>query len=390
MNTSPAIILAPESSITYTPELVTEMPSSPAPEASLPKPEAGHTDRILFVNAVRVYAMSIVVLIHIAASLAPHFNTISASDWWISNVFHTFAKGGPPIFTLVSGMLLLGGKDQPLGVFFKKRFMKVLVPFLGWACIYLVWRAYRGEAFTPLSIVQNIFNGPPYYHLWFIQMILGLYLATPVLRVFVRHASEDLLWYFVAIWIIAVAVIPLIARFTQIQIGVQFVVMTGFVGYFVLGYCLRNFQLPPRWILPVLLVIVASILFTELATYGLMLEKKGALDDFFLNNQGLNIIIISVSMFLYLKSLPYAELFTRYPWTKRAIDTLASTSLGVYFVHVLIMEALAMGVLGFTLEAKTFGALVGVPLTWIVTFISSVSVILVLKRIPLLRNILVA
>lgn len=169
-------------------------------------------DRIVYVNVVRVYAMSIVVLIHVAAILAPHFNTIAHSDWWISNMFHAFSKGGPPIFTLVSGMLLLGSKDQPLLDFFRKRFMKVLIPFLGWAVVYLAWRAYnQGEVFTLQSALQQILDGPVYYHLWFIQMILGLYLATPILRVFVRHADRIYLQYFIGVWIFAVAIVPLIS-----------------------------------------------------------------------------------------------------------------------------------------------------------------------------------
>jgi surface polysaccharide O-acyltransferase-like enzyme len=365
------------------PENYTGITEAVPSEASAAKGE----EKILFVNAIRVYAMSIVVFIHVAATLAPHYNTINPSDWWISNIYHAFSKGGPPIFTLVSGMLLLGGRDQPVGTFLKKRFLKVLVPFLGWALIYIAWRAYRGESFDTLKIIQNILNGPPYYHLWFIQMILGLYLATPVLRVFVRHARRDLLRYFIGIWVLAVAIIPLLSRFTAIQIGVQFVVMTGFVGYYVLGYYLRDVTLAPKQVLPALLTLFGMILFTELATYALMINKGGNLDDFFLNNQGLNIIVIAVLMFLYLKSLPFEALFTRYPWAKRTIDLLASVSLGVYFVHVMIMEAYGSGMFGFTLNATTFGALIGVPLTALATFVASVVVILILKRIPILNNL---
>ncbi|MDX2141268.1 MAG: acyltransferase family protein [Chloroflexota bacterium] len=341
--------------------------------------------RVMYVNAVRVYAMTIVVLIHVAAILAPHMATIASSDWWISNMFHGFSKGGPPIFTLVSGMLLLGGKDQPLTDFFRKRFMKVLLPFIGWAFIYLLWRAHNGEVFTLTSATQAILNGPAYYHMWFIQMILGMYLATPILRVFVRNASQELLRYSIAIWVIAVSLVPLLNEFTDFNIGIQFVVTTGFVGYFILGYALRNVTLTPRQMLPTLLMVVGSILLTEFLTYRLTADNDQMLNIFFLNNQGLNIIVIAVGMFLFLKSLPYEAIFARLPRLEQALQVAASCSLGVYFVHVLVMEVFGSGLLGFRLGPLTGGALIGIPLTWLVTLAVSLAITWVLKQIPLVK-----
>lgn len=361
-----------------------------APAAAVAPAKAGRresVERLAFPGPVRAYAMSIVVLIHVASVLAPHYNTISPADWWISNAYHAFSKGGPPIFTLVSGMLLLSvPASQPISVFFRKRFVKVLIPFLFWAVVYLAWRIFfLHETLSPYDMVKTLFDGPVYYHLWFIQMILGLYLATPILRIYVQNASRTNLRYFLLVWFVGVTVLPVITHFTQFSIRIDLAVTTAYVGYFVLGYYLRDFSLSRRQLLPCLLIVVATMVMTELGTYWLMINQGGKFNAILLNNLGFNMVIISVGLFLFLKSVPYDALFARLPLLGRAVALLASCSLGVYFVHVLIMELLASGQLGFKLNWLTFGPLIGIPLDAFVVLVLSIAVVWCMQRLPILH-----
>jgi surface polysaccharide O-acyltransferase-like enzyme len=343
--------------------------------------------RLSFPSPVRAYAMSIVVLIHVAAVLAPHYNTVNPADWWISNAYHAFSKGGPPIFTLVSGALLLSvPANQPILLFFQKRLLKVLIPFLFWAVVYLLWRInFLNEPMTLFDVARAFLDGPIYYHLWFIQMILGLYLATPILRYYVQSASPQNLRYFLLVWFLATAVLPTITYFTGLDVNIWVVVTTSYVGYFVLGYYLRDRSLHGSQLLICLFVVVIAMLVTEVGTYLLLINRGGHFDPFFFNNLGIFMVIISVGLFLFLKSVPYDLLFARFPHLGQASNILASTSLGVYFVHVLIMELLASGRLGFQLDWLTFGALIGIPLTWIVTLLLSIAVTRIMQRTEILR-----
>lgn len=361
--------------------------SVPAPAAAVPAKTAAKANRVMFVEPVRAYAMSIVVFIHVASVLAPHYNTIAPIDWWISNMYHAFSKGGPPIFTMISGMLLLTAKaDQPLGEFFRKRFMKVLIPFMGWAGVYLFWRVwFQGETLTGNQMVNAVLKGPVYYHMWFITMILGLYLATPVLRVYVQHASRSNLRYFLIVWFITITVLPTIGRVFDVQFGIDFVVMTNYAGYFLLGYYLRDTVLKPKYMLPTLLIVSVTLLITEYAVHAMTMAQEGRLDTFFLNNLGFNMVIVSIGMFLFLKSLPWDVIFQRLPPVAWAVKLLASCSLGVYFVHVLIMEAIGSGRFGIEINSMTFSPLVGIPLTAGVTLALSIAIISVIKRIPVLK-----
>ncbi len=346
-------------------------------------------EELVYVKTIRAFALCVIVTLHVAFPLVYLYNSVSYGDWWVANSFYIWGKIGSPLFTMVSGLLLLNPtKEQPIGVFFQKRFVKVLLPFVAWSTIYLLWRIWgRSESFTPQEILRLFIEGPVYYHLWFIQMILGLYLATPILRVYIRHAPRANLTYFLAVWLASVSVLPIVKRFLGFDIGIDVVVTTGFVGFFVLGYYLRNVVLTRGQLIPVLLIVVASLLFTQYATHALTVRSGGVFDNFFVLNDSLNLVIVASGLFLVFKSIDYDQLFARLPVIQNVVLWISSCSLGIYFVHVLIIEELASGRYGFTLTGATVPPLIGIPAEAILVMALSIGATMLLKQIPYVRNI---
>lgn len=346
-------------------------------------------EQVVYVKVVRTFALFVIVTLHVAFPLIYLYNSISYAEWWIANDFYVLGKIGSPLFTMVSGMLILNPtKDQPIGVFFKKRLVKVLIPFLAWSVIYLLWRIFlRGDLLSAKDILVLFVQGPVYYHLWFIQMILGLYLATPILRIYIRYADRDNLRYFLIVWVIAVSVLPIVKRFFGFEVGIDVVVTTGFVGFFIMGHYLREVTLRRHQVVPVLLIAVIVLVFTQYATHALTVINGGIYDNFFVLNNSLNLIIVGVGLYLFFKSIDYDLLFKKNPFLERIVFYVSSCSLGIYFVHVLIIEELAGGRLGFMLSAASFYPLLSIPLISLLVMVLSVGATLLLKRIPYVRNI---
>lgn len=363
-------------------------PISEKQEPETAKVRTGTDEQVTYVKAVRAWAMITIVTLHVSFPLIYLYNSLPNLHWWIGNNFYILGKTGSPLFTMVSGFLLLNPtKDQPIPVFFRKRFVKVLIPFLAWAVVYLAWRVFfHGETLTPYGILTAVFQGPVYYHLWFIQMILGLYLATPILRVYTRYATRENLTYFLGIWFVAVAVLPLIQRFTGIEVNIDIVVTTDFVGFFILGHYLRDVVISRKQVLPILLIIGGMYLFTQYATHALTVAQGGTFDNALLQNQGFNIIIITVCAYLFLKSLDYQLIYARLPLVGWAITLISSCSLGIYFIHVLVIELLQSGRLGFRLDGTTIHPFIGIPLTTLVALIASIAIVRLLKKAPLIRH----
>jgi len=350
---------------------------------------AAQAEELIYVRSIRAFAMIVIVTLHVAFPLIYLYNSISYADWWVATDFYIWGKIGSPLFTMVSGVLILNPtKDQPIRVFFKKRFVKVLLPFVVWSAIYMFWRLkIRGDVMTTPEIIKLFIEGPVYYHLWFIQMILGLYLATPILRVYIRHANRENLTYFLVVWAVAVSVLPIIQRFVGFNIGIDVVVTTGFAGFFVLGHYLRDVTLKRNQVLPAILIAMGTMIFTQYATHALTVQGGGVFDNFFVLNNSLNLIIVAICLFLFFKTIDYDLLFAKFPFIQKIIMWISSCSLGIYFVHVLIIEELAGGRLGFTLSAASFNPLISIPVLAILVMTLSIITTMILKQIPFVRNI---
>src|SRR6266403_4519827 len=95
--------------------------------------QGGEPSRMFYTDAIRAYAIVSVVFLHVVSPIVGHPSTVSRAWWWMANVYDAFLRPCVPLFVMVSGLLLLDPrKADPLGLFFKKRMMKVLVPFLFW------------------------------------------------------------------------------------------------------------------------------------------------------------------------------------------------------------------------------------------------------------------
>ncbi len=350
---------------------------------------AAQAEELIYVRSIRAFAMIVIVTLHVAFPLIYLYNSISYADWWVATDFYIWGKIGSPLFTMVSGVLILNPtKDQPIRVFFKKRFVKVLLPFVVWSAIYMFWRLkIRGDVMTTPEIIKLFIEGPVYYHLWFIQMILGLYLATPILRVYIRYANRDNLTYFLVVWAVAVSVLPIIQRFLGFNIGIDVVVTTGFAGFFVMGHYLRDVTLKRNQMIPAILIAVGTMIFTQYATHALTVQGDGVFDNFFVLNNSLNLIIVAICLFLFFKTIDYDLLFAKFPFIQKIIMWISSCSLGIYFVHVLIIEELAGGRLGFTLSAASFNPLISIPVLSVLVMTLSIITTMILKQIPFVRNI---
>jgi surface polysaccharide O-acyltransferase-like enzyme len=116
-------------------------------------------------------------------------------------------------------------------------------------------------------------------------------------------------------------------------------------------------------------------------------KNEGLYDNFFVLNDSLNLIIVAVGLFLFFKSLDYEVLFQKIPVLQKIVLYVSTCSLGVYFVHVLIIEELASDHFGFMLNASSFHPLVSIPAISLLVMALSVIVTMLLKQIPYVRNI---
>ena len=136
-------------------------------------------------DLVRCIAIVLIVFIHSMGML----NGAAPVGWSPLRVEYALLKSiispGVHLFFLLSGALLLG-KEEPLWGFYRKRLRRVLVPFLIWSVIVYILTGLTTKGFDWSSCLSDfgrrlVTNGIHGTY-WFIYVILGLYLITPLLR----------------------------------------------------------------------------------------------------------------------------------------------------------------------------------------------------------------
>ncbi|MBI5353434.1 MAG: acyltransferase family protein [Chloroflexi bacterium] len=337
----------------------------------------------LWIDFIRVVAIFSVVWLHSAAPLLYKYNEIPHMDWWAGNVYDSIVRMCVPLLFMISGYLLLG-RQEPLKIYAVKRINKVVVPLIIWTIFYVFWRYYETGRFIALKNVFGLLLNPAYYHLWFLYTLIGLYLYIPILRVLIQHASKEILYYFIALWFIAVSVFPLIFRLSHIGSSYDLKMISGYVGYLVIGHLLGNLQINKKWFIGSFIGIFVFAVITMAGTFFLTVRYEGVYDEYFYSYLSPNVILLSISAFVSIKYL--ADKIITSERGEAFLGLLSSVSFGIYFVHPMVLAAIGRGWLGIPFDVFSISAIYSVPLLALLTFGISFVITFILQRIPIVRK----
>ena len=346
---------------------------------------------LIWIDAIRFMASFGVVLIHVAADVITQYKKVPMADWWAVNFLDSLVRGQVCLFIMVSGALLLMPGDQTLGEFFKKRMNRILIPFLVWSCLYLVWKkVFLSADFSWLEGLDKIAKNQVHFHMWFFYALIGIYLVTPVFRIFTTYARPARLLYFIGIWFLFASVWPFIQAAVKLFWGIKLDfylpvgAVQGFIGYFILGYYLRA-HASEKWEQRAPGIALAALGICMLGTYAACL-KTGYYHVLFYENVAPNVAIYAAALFLIAKkAAPQLEKLA--PRAKSLLTEFSKASFGVYLIHPMVMEAVEYGRFGFQLSPLgNPSALMVIAATGVI-YLISLAATLIFLRIPFLRRI---
>lgn len=208
--------------------------------------DAGH---VPWLSWARIVAIVGVVAIHVCSHLTLEWGTTTARQWHFGTLIQSASRFSVPLFLMVSGAVLLRPRPgERLRDFYRRRASRVAVPLVVWTCGYLVFDAWtHSRPITPYHFVQGFLWGRPYYHLYFLYVVAGLYLVTPFLRTFVAAADRRLLLA-ASGCLLGLSCLDKIQHFFMGGGGFNaFSFFVPFLGYYLAGYAVATARLPwPR------------------------------------------------------------------------------------------------------------------------------------------------
>ena len=164
-------------------------------------------ERVIWLDWMRVAACLMVIVVH---ATEPFYLggdgslILTRTDAFWASFFDSLVRACVPLFIIASSYL-----QFPLHYsseeFFRRRAVRILVPFVLWTVVYaLVWGS-PVQNFKDLLLNFNYAAG----HLWFVYMLVGVYLLMPLLSPWAERVGRTELRIYLGLWLFT-TVIPLL------------------------------------------------------------------------------------------------------------------------------------------------------------------------------------
>ncbi len=300
--------------------------------------------RIVYLDFIRVIACFMVILVHACEFF---YYTIPDDPFWL-NLFDSALRACVPLFVMVSSYLLLPLRDHETpGVFYRRRFMRVLIPFLIWSVFYATLPAIWGEfdgGEVKNKLVRLLYNfNMNAGHLWFVYMLIGVYLIMPVISPWLKTVSKRFEQGFLAVWFLT-TFYHYVKLFLPELYGecvwnefTPFWYVSGYIGYVVLAHYIRthvNWSVKKSIAIGLPLYLVGYV--ATFFIFGHFASTSSEMVDW---ERGWrfctpNVVLMTTGLFLMMKKIQCHN--GRIEWVVRDISKL---SYGIYLMHIFVLNA---------------------------------------------------
>lgn len=335
-------------------------------------------------DVVRALAIVLVVLTHSAS--AGLTGAVGTSDWWGALAWGTLARPSVPLFFLCTGALMLCRDITPKRLL-THNLPRIVCAMLAWAFLYRLYWLAVGGGLTPAGLwdaAKRTVLLQHEFHFYYLHILLLVYAFLPVLRVFVRSASQQELAYLLGLWLALGILLPLLRYFWpftlvyQVDSWYKMNMAYSAVGYALLGHCLRQYggAVRPRWYA---LAFAGGLALTFGGCAALSL-RDGVLNEIFLEGMSPGPMLMTLGLF--------GLILSRNTWPVPVIKVtgrLARASFCIYLSHILFLQMLLR--LGF--EPGAAPCLVGIPLLCLALLAAGWLLWEVLHRIPIVKTYLI-
>ena len=279
-------------------------------------------NRLVYLDVLRVIATLFVIGVHtvsLGASLVPERSV----QWYGFEICNYLFVCCNLLFIMISGALLIPVKGERAWQFYRKRFLKVLVPMVIYYILYVCAKEGIEWIFPDhwWILFKRMLLGAPEEapHFWLIYVILGLYVLTPFLRFLMQHIPDAVLN--------GVVIVILVCNTLYIGFDIFYGnpvvkgIVESFAGVFLLGYFLTK----EHTFTAKMVVYVAGILSVAASVW--LIFSGMDFSRYIFNNAPL-MIFYSMAVFLLVKELFWKKQ-TEPVWVRK----ISRQSFGMLLIH---------------------------------------------------------
>lgn len=351
--------------------------------------------RIVWLDVLRLCAIFMVICIHCSDpfNVSPEARSNPEFNMW-GGIYGSFLRPCVPLFVMITGILLLPVK-MSFEDFYKKRLLRIAVPFLLWSVLYNLFPWLTGVLGLPQSTMSDVFAYAPIdasqsfsdaiknialipfqfnvytVPMWYLYMLIGLYLYMPFFSFGVEQATVRQKKIFLMFWSFSLFLSYAYSFFSPNLLGVSawntfgtLYYFAGFNGYLLLGNYLVNDVQEWKWCktiilsLPVFAIgyIATYIGFKTMTANPECSEQE--MELFFLYCSP-NVALMTLAFFLVIRKVRVKS--------KRMIlmlENITKCGLGIYMIHYFIVG------LGYAIaDALAIPVFLRIPVTAVIVFV---------------------
>lgn len=335
-------------------------------------------DKIQYFNNLRAIACILVILTHSSMPATdPAFGLFLAG-------FSLLSSPSSELFVTISASLLAPTK-QKMFDFYKKRFSRLIGPFLFWSVVVVTIDFFQGELTTneagtkllmfPISPVTGVY--------WFVYAICGLYLIIPILSPWLETATQKMFHFILALWTLTLffPYLNLILGKSIYSIdGDYYFILNylgGFVGFLFLGVYLRKYPIVFKNKRNSITFLFSLFLLGSLPViYGVLYDREVLLIS--RENLSITSMLYVSGIFIFLQN------FRLPAFMERFFNLIAKYSFGIYLIHLLVVRDVVWNVLA---DNRIYHPIIETPLITITSLFLSLIIVILISKLPKGQNI---
>ena len=203
--------------------------------------------RVPYLDVIRTIAILSVIIFHVIENtLNTYF--LSGKAAIVYNIVAQIMYYAVPLFIMISGALFLNPKKEiSIKELYNKYIKKIVIALILFGILYSSIEIYFNTKVISYNMItesiKNIITGNLWAHMWYIYLILGLYMITPLLKKFTSTCTLKEYNYILALLFVFTIALVDIKSFFNVNIAFDILIINPYIFLFMLGDYLSRFEI---------------------------------------------------------------------------------------------------------------------------------------------------
>lgn len=293
-----------------------------------------------YISILNVLACIGVVILHT-------FETGYTSDanFVFEVLIRAIAYCAVPVFFMITGAILIDYRERyDTKTFFKKRLLKVIIPLIIWSIIYFIINFFKGKfSINDLSfkfVFEYFFLVKTNPIFWFFVVIIGIYLAIPVISLIPQESRRKAFLYIIIITFVFNQFLPDLLYHLNLNYNYDLkfpLTYSGWISFIFIGYYIDKYEIVKKHRVIIYVLGIIGFLTMVVPTIFISYHKNESC-SWFDEYYDAPCVLYSASVFLFFKSkINNNQIVTK---IMPFFNFVAPTTLGIYVLHIAIRDFL--------------------------------------------------